>query len=641
MITVAKRQTAPTRQVSTSGESPTGVPLWAASALAFAIAFTIFYPTLEFSFLDWDDPQNFIQNTSYRGLGSEQLKWMFTEFHMGHYQPLTWLTFGLDYVRSGMDPRGYHLTNTVLHGLNALLFVLLCVRLLAIPGVPAHSRRWQYCAAALVAALFFACHPLRAESVAWITERRDVLSGTFVLLTTLAYLRMNRNDQQHRLRWLSLTLVLFLLGVLSKAIVVMLPLVLCVLDWYPLRRLAGNRGLLSRQALGVWLEKIPFFALSAIFGMIATFAQARPDALVKLQIHDLASRIVQALYGLGFYFTKTIAPLNLSPIYELHPPLNVWESRYLLSVTFVGVAACVLIILRRRLQALCATALCYVAFLAPVLGLVQAGPQIVADRYSYLSCMSWAVLVGAASLGILQDRRLSNMVKMGIGCVAVVLISALAVMTFRQCQVWQNTTTLWTCMIQRSPNSSIANNGYGYILLQQGHVQDATVHLVRAIQINPASEKAHHNLWKALEKQGRTDELVIAYEYATSVLPHGPQAHYNLGNVYLEQRQFKRAIECYERALARRPDHTLAHINLSSALRMSGDKNQAETHVRRAIDLNPESSHAHYMLAKILRDKGQITEAVKELRGLLRRDPDYKAAHSLLEQLQALQTPDS
>ncbi|HWN80905.1 MAG TPA: hypothetical protein VNM87_02300, partial [Candidatus Udaeobacter sp.] len=374
---------------------PPSSPPRAAAVLVFAVVFLAFLRCLGSGFVDWDDTDNFLRNPSYRGVGAEQIRWMFTTFHMGHFQPLTWLTLGLDYtwakalLGDGMDARAYHFTNVLLHATNAVLFTFVALRLLA-AGTAAPGPALIYAAA--FAGLFFGAHPMRVESVAWVTERRDLLSSFFFLASILCYLHWLGRGRNRDPRAYALTLGCFVLGLLSKVSVVVLPMVLLVIDVFPLRRTRteGWRRLL--------VEKAPFFGLSLVFGLIASIGQARHHWLYTLDQHPPAARIAQSFYGLAFYVWKTVLPVGLLPIYEMHFPVNPLDPRFVVAAILVVLAAAGIFVARRRLPGLAAAAVAYVIVLAPVIGIAQNGSQEVADRYSYVSCMGWAILAAGALL---------------------------------------------------------------------------------------------------------------------------------------------------------------------------------------------------------------------------------------------------
>ena len=275
-----------------------------------------------------------VDNPYYRGLGWVQLRWMFSTFHAGHYQPLSWITLGLDYLLWGLDPFGYHLTNLILHAANTVIFYLVCRRLFTRIFVTAReAARWALDSSAALAALFFALHPLRVESVVWATERRDVLSGGFFLLAIFSYLRAHESaapSLKSRYRWLALAFAAQLLSLMAKATAITLPLVLIILDIYPLQRLRGTvRSWFdtdSRRMLG---EKLPFLLLSVIFGLAALWAQHATGALRPVQQYFFSYRVGQAFYGICFYLWKTLLPIGLSPLYELPYDFEAWTGVFI------------------------------------------------------------------------------------------------------------------------------------------------------------------------------------------------------------------------------------------------------------------------------------------------------------------------
>src|SRR5437870_11997813 len=295
---------------------------WLVPALIAVVTFATFLPALHNQFVNWDDDKNFLENPHYRGLGWTQLSWMWTT-HLGHYIPLTWMTFGLDYLLWGMNPLGYHLTNLLLHAANAVVFFFITRRLLT-RALPSPSERGHTLAvSAAFAALVFAIHPLRVESVAWATERRDVLSGLFYLSAVLAYLRAcDRAERGGGWEWCAVAL--FAGALLSKSMAVNLPVVLMILDVYPLRRLGGSLGWWSEPARRIYVEKIPFVLLAAAAAAIAVMAQLSVHAAASLAQLSVPGRVAVSAYGLSFYLWKMVVPLNLSPLYPLSPIVNPW-----------------------------------------------------------------------------------------------------------------------------------------------------------------------------------------------------------------------------------------------------------------------------------------------------------------------------
>src|SRR5947199_7495577 len=290
---------------------------WLAPLLVALFTLAAFLPALQNQFVNWDDKDNFLENPHYRRLGWTHLRWMWTT-HLGHYIPLTWMTLGLDYLLWGMHPLGYHLTNLLLHAANAVVFFFVVRRLLtlALPSPSEHG--YALAVSSGVAALVFAIHPLRVESVAWVTERRDVLSGLFYLLTILLYLRACEGGARGR-GWYWLSVAVFGCALLSKSMVVNLPVVLLILDVYPLRRLGGAVGWWSEPARRIYVEKIPFVLLAAAASAVAVMAQLSKSAMISVAHLSALGRLAVSAFGFSFYLLKMVVLLNLTPLYILRP----------------------------------------------------------------------------------------------------------------------------------------------------------------------------------------------------------------------------------------------------------------------------------------------------------------------------------
>src|SRR5437879_1125872 len=331
--------------------------LWQAPVLIALATFAAFLPALHNQFVNWDDPRNFLENPYYRGLAWTHLRWMWTT-HLGHYIPLTWMSLGLDYLLWGMNPFGYHLTSLLLHTANAVVFFFV-VRLLLTLALPSSSERGHALdVSAGVAALLFAIHPLRVESVVWVTERRDVLSGLFYLLTILVYLRACERGTRGRW-WYWLSVVVFGCALLSKSMAVSLPVVLLILDIYPLRRLGGARGWWTEPARRVYVEKLPFVLLAATASTFAFKAQVPLGNMAPLAKLSVLGRLAVSAYGLSFYLWKMVVPVNLSPVYE-RGQVDPWATPFILSYGLVLALTAIVLVLRRRLPGLPAAWLAYV-----------------------------------------------------------------------------------------------------------------------------------------------------------------------------------------------------------------------------------------------------------------------------------------
>jgi Tfp pilus assembly protein PilF len=421
-----------------SGSEPSArVERVIAVAIAFAVV-ACFLPVVFNDFVDWDDPEAFANNPFYRGLGPDQLRWMFGNFLLGHYQPLAWVTLGLDYSLWGMHPAGYHLTSLLLHAANAVLCFFAIDALLRLRGADRGASAW----AAAAGALCFALHPLRVEPVAWAAIRGDTLAAFFFLAAVLAYLKER----------VGLCLLLFLVSLLSKATALALPVVLLVLDY-----LVTGRARRERAGV-IWIEKIPFFALTGFAMLVAFQAKKMALAVVAAEgevVHGLLERILQAGYGATFYLAKTLVPTNLVPLYPLERTFESPAPLYYLCVALVVATSILLVAMRRRLPCLLGTWIAYGALVSPVLGFAQSGPQLVADRYSYLASLPWAALLAGALVTVSsQGRPFAGRQRVIAAGVALLLV-ALGVASFVQSRIWRDSITLWNRIVEVHPESGL------------------------------------------------------------------------------------------------------------------------------------------------------------------------------------------
>jgi tetratricopeptide (TPR) repeat protein len=604
----------------------------------FIVTVTAFVPVLQNEFVNWDDDWMLLENLNYRGLGWNQLRWMLTTFHAGHYQPLSWITFGIDYLLWGIDPFGYHLTNLVLHAANAVCFYLIALRLLA-PQAPVSTPQQSFVSswAALVTALVFALHPLRVESVVWATERRDVLSGFFFLLTILLYLKAaGASDERSRKRWMMFTIIAYSLSLLSKATGMTLPLVLLILDVYPLRRLGNSfKDWFHRDKRQIWLEKVAFFVMAFVAGIVALQAQHEIQALARVEAYGASQRLAQALYGLVFYLWKSIWPLELSPLYAIPIQFDPLTWRYVLSGSIVVTLTMSLFLLRRRWPAGLAAWVYYVVVVAPVLGFAQSGAQFVADRYSYLSCLSWALVAGSAFAFMIgrdsPNRHLQRVLTAGGFSV---LLVGLGILTWRQTEVWQNSERLWKHAIAVRPSSGAYNN-LGTALLSQGRLAEAAEQFNRALLISPAYEDAYYNLGLVLVKRGDTEGAIQNFNTALKIDPADARVHNNLAIVLTQKGELGAAIGHFQRVVEINPRDARAYNNLGISLARQGQLDQAVPYFRRAVELNPDDAASRSNFARALLGQGDNDAAAEQLRRSLQLNPNDADAHRALAMIAA------
>lgn len=564
----------------------------------FLVSFLCFTPALGGEFLNWDDNLVLTGHAAWRGLGGDQIRWAFSTFHAGHYHPLTWLSFELDYVLWGMNPRGYHLVNLLLHAATATLFYVVLLRLLERSGRFA-GREVVSRLAAAGGALFFAVHPLRVESVAWITERRDVLSGGLLVLTVLAWLTWTAGGGR---RWYAIALASFALSLLSKAWGITLPVVLLLMDAYPLGRLR------DRRPAALLLEKAPFIVLAVAAGAAAFMAQKQVGAMDIVQGHSGIERVLQAGYGLFFYPAKTVAPLALNPLYALKPDFNPYEAPYLVGAMAAAAVTAVLVLLRRRRPELFAAWAIYAVSVSPVLGLAQAGPQLVADRYSYLSCLPFAVL-GAAGLAAWMSRPGAALRIPALG--AAIVLAALGVSSWSYSHAWRDSVSLWTRAVRLDAKNAQAWYNLGSAKLDRGDHAEAARDLTLAIGLNPRNASAFINRGVARMRDD-VDGAIADFDTAIRLHPESADAFANRGVARLMKRDADAGCSDLSEAIRLDPRHHQARLNRGLARLQRREFAAAKEDLAEAMRLKPEHPDAWYVRGQVRHEEGDFEGAIAD-----------------------------
>jgi tetratricopeptide (TPR) repeat protein len=594
-----------------------------------------FYPCLGNAFVQWDDDQNFLENTSYRGLGWAQIRWDWTSFRIGVYQPLAWMILGVQYLLFKLKPWGYHLFSLVFHAINTVVLFVLTVAVLARfrPGGERQGPGVVTWSAALATALF-AVHPLRTEVVAWASCQPYLPCALFLMLSVLAYLHALPDGQAPRGVWVSASFFLFAAALLCKAVAVTLPAVLLILDVYPLRRLGGGQGRWFGPAVRrVWWEKLAFALLSLIFVILAVVGRAKAEHLFPTEVWGLPERVAQACFGIWFYLIKTVLPVDLTAFYVLPRPKEMFRPRFVLSILGVVSASAGLFLLRRRPAgtALLAVWLSYVVILVPNLGLVRIGSQIAADRYTYVAMIGGVVLLAAGLCQLLCARPTVGPVTVGLAAASLAVVSGLMVLTQRQCRTWRTTETLWTHVLTHGGSGNgTAHNNLGVLLKERGRVHEARIHFEEALRLAPKSGAAHTNLGSILKDLGRTDEARAHFNEALRLEPNSATPRCYLALLLFGQGRTAEARAQLEEAVRINPDSVGAHNGLGLLLYRQGRMDEAQDQVEQALRINPESVEAHTNLGSILKDLGRTDEARAHFNEALRINPDSPDAHCLL-----------
>jgi tetratricopeptide (TPR) repeat protein len=569
---------------------------WRAPAVCLALAaitFAVFGQTLHHEFVNYDDDEYVYQNPAVtRGLTWKGIAWAFTKPHAGNWHPLTWLSHELDCQLYGLNPAGHHLSNVLIH-IATVIALFLVLR----------EMTGAFWPSAFVAAVF-AIHPLRVESVAWVAERKDVLSGLFFMLTIGAYVRYARRPWSWR-RY-GLVVVLFAMGLMSKPMLVTLPLVLLLLDYWPLQR--------KESAKSLALEKLPLLALSAAVCGVTLLAQT--EVIQSAGSFSLPLRLGNALVSCMVYLDQMIYPAGLAVMYPYpHNGLPPWKVA-LAGILLVGLSA-VALGLRWKQPWILVGWLWYLALLLPVMGIIQVGDQAHADRYTYLPLIG----IYVALTWLAAELRMNHA---AFGALMAGVITVLMFCAWKQTTYWKNSETLWSHALDCTTGNYIAHGNLGGILLKQGKVDEAITEFQETVQINPADAEAHYNFANALRKKGRVDDAIIQFQKALQLQPAYASAHNNLGNTFLQTGRLDEAIDQYQQALQLEPANPGVQINLASLLATSPHAARRDGH--KAVELAEQANQLTggenplvlHTFAVALAEVGRYSEAVATAQHALR-----------------------
>jgi tetratricopeptide (TPR) repeat protein len=567
------------------------------------LVLAIFGQTVKFSFVNYDDPSNVYENaTVQKGVSIEAVGWAFTHTQVANWIPLTTLSHMLDCQIFGLHAGGHHLVNVLLHASNAVLLFLVLRQMT--------GRLWR---SAFVAAVF-AIHPLRAESVAWVSERKDVLSGFFFLMTLGIYVGQVR--QPSRIKYVAM-LLCFALGLMAKSMVATLPLVLLLLDYWPLGRWHSRRDLAALVK-----EKIPLFVLAAAGCMAAALV---PGLVVpETQRFPLLDRIGNALVSYMFYLRQTILPVGLATAYPMppnYPPK--WEI-YLAFVLLGAITAGVLAQSKKR-PFLLTGWLWYFGMLVPVIGIVQISPYAAyADRYTYLPGIGLAI---AATWALADWSAKWEHRRMIVSAAMIVAIGALSVCGHHQTSFWRNDETLWTRALDCTSSNSLAHFDLGVALFEKGEKEKAIAQYRKALEIQPNYGDASANLGAALLDKGETNEAIALLRKALQSNSNDVRIWNGLGVTLFANGQKEEAATVYRKALEIKPDYAEARCNLGIALFDKGEKEDAIAQYRKALEIDPTYAKAEYNWADALAIEGRVDEAMAHYRKALQIKPDYAYAY--------------
>jgi tetratricopeptide (TPR) repeat protein len=578
------------------------------SALAF-VTFVLFAHAAQNDFIYFDDWDYVAANPDVQaGLTFHSLRWALTTFHASNWHPLTWISHEADCQLFGRNPYGPHLVNAGIHAINtSLLFAVLLL---------ATARRWP---SAICAALF-GWHPLRVESVAWIAERKDVLSVFFFLLTLLAYLRYARQPtlKAYALVFLSLTL-----GLLAKPMLVMAPLLLLLLDYWPLKRISDATSLRL-----LVIEKLPLFPLSIASAIVTIYAQHSGGALVPFGgTLTLYRRLNNSACSIIAYIAKLLLPIKLAPYYIFPMHQSLW--RFLGALVLLTLITLLCIMGRRNRPYLLVGWLWFIASLLPVIGLLQVGAQSMADRYSYIPCIGLLVAIVWSAADWYDRQKSVRPLLIAIGVCATI---ALLPMTYRQIGRWRNDLTLFTYTCSVTQENWFCEGILADVLVHQGDLEDAEMHIRKSLSILPRYPSSEETL--ARIQRLSFERLPGEAEYAREIRanPSDPLPHYNWANLLLRDGRVGGAIIHYLIYVDARPNDQRAHNNLGIALAMGGDLPAAEAELDKAVELDPAYADAQFGLGTVLLRQGKYSQAATSFVRALQLDPGMRKAQTGLDQ---------
>ena len=604
--------------------------------LLAAVTLAVYWQARGHEFIAFDDDLYVTENENVKaGLTWQGVKWAFATNQAYNWHPLVWVSHMLDCQLYDLKPAGHHFTNVLFHIVNTLLLFLVLNRMT--------GSIWR---SAFVAAVF-ALHPLHVESVAWVSERKDVLSTFFWILTMWFYVRYVQRPRFATYLPIMLSLGL---GLMAKQMLVTLPFVLLLLDYWPLERFAlgAQKRREHKAKFGsasfswCFLEKLPLLALSAVASAVVFLVQSEATLVKSI---PLKYRLGNALVSYTEYIRKMFWPSDLGILYP-HPETNLLLWQVLAAALFLACITIFVIRFFRSRRWLAVGWLWYIGTLVPVIGLVQVGLQAMADRYTYVPLIGLFIIIAWGAAELLAKQRYRNIV---LPTGAVIVLLALTAVTYRQLSYWRDSITLYKHTVAVTANNDILHYNLGALLSKEDKIDEAIKHWREAVRIRPEQHTIHKNLAILLSRQGDINgaiehyrnvlELRLRDETTRKALGNllarldDAEKLFNRGNVLAAQDELDEAITCYTKSLQFRPRYAPTHNNLGNALYLQGQFEQAFAHYTKAVQYDPNLIDAHYNMAMILAKENKTEQAIKEYRKVLEIDPNHTGARQALEAL--------
>jgi len=564
------------------------------SLLLILVTTVLYWQVREFDFVNYDDTKYIVDNPHIQnGISFDSIIWAFTTQYFSNWHPLTWLSYLLDFKAFGLWAGGYHLVNLFFHICNTLLLFFVFRKMT--------GQIWQ---SGFLAALF-ALHPLHVESVAWISERKDMLSAFFWLLSIWAYIRYVRRPLWHRYLWV---VVLFILGLMSKPMVVTLPFVLLLLDFWPLRRLELDipETKFYLKIAGLIREKIPMFLLAAASAGITFYAQHQGGAVQSFDVLPLSDRLITAVTSYVIYIIKTVYPVKLVVFYPYLVEISWWNSIVAI-MTLASLTGLAIKLLHRDSYIIIGW-LWFLGTMVPVIGLVQVGGQSMADRYMYLPMIGLLIIIAWGIPDLLAYSRYKRAM---VGLLAIITISIISTITWTQVGYWRNSTTLFSHAIGIMPDNVLARNKLGEALSKKGELIQAIPHYEFVLKQNPWNHDALINLGLTLLNMEKPSDATVYFNRVLEISPDDPQALRLSGYAMAAMGNYEQAIQYYVQALKKDQTNAELHFFIGVAYNALTKQSMAVHHYQKAIELKPDDTLASLNLGNIYYRSGRMDLAGK------------------------------
>ena len=573
-------------------------------AVLVVVTTAVYYQVCRYNFVSYDDNIYVYNNPHIRaGITPDTIKWAFTTDYSHMYHPLTWVSLMLDWQLFGTNAGGYHLTNLIIHIVNTLLLFIVLKKMT--------RALWP---SAFVAALF-ALHPLHVESVAWVTERKDVLSTFFWLLTVLAYVRYVKRP---KIIGYLLVVVFYAFSLLSKPMVVTLPFVLLLLDYWPLDRFRAKRSL--RRLL---IEKIPLFAMVVILSIVTFVYHQQGESTMSLEALSIRIRIYNSLISYMQYIIKMIWPARLAFFYP-YLGQNVSVLYAVISAIILPAITIFVLLFSKKHRYLFTGWFWYLGMLVPVIGLVQVGSQAMADRYSYMTLTGLFIIIAWGLPELLGKWPYR---KTALGVSMVIVLTVLGICAHRQVSCWKNSFTLFSHALKVTQNNWLAYNNLGVIYDNSGRGAEAIENFKQAVKLKPDFANAPYNLGVAYGKLGRHQEAIEAFKQAIRIDSNYAQVHYNLGIAYINLGRWQDAVEACKQAIKIKPNYAEAHYNLGVSYEGLGRYQDAAEAYKQAIRIKPDYADAYLNLGVTYSELGRYQDEVEAYKQAIKIRPNYAEAH--------------